>query len=81
MTRQNVYLKPDEKLHSSAQVRTICDDIVNDYRARRITYKKAMDRLTELGNLIIPRTEALKGKDPSEAYVSMAKLRLRKLHG
>ena len=70
----------NEHLHSEAQVKKICDGIVRGYRSGRISYKKAMDRLVEMENLIIPRTEALHAKGASESYVEMSKLKLERMH-
>ncbi|MCL4343901.1 MAG: hypothetical protein M1291_02960 [Thaumarchaeota archaeon] len=70
----------NEHLHTEKQVKKICDDIIRDYRSGRISYKKAMDRLVEMENLIIPRTKALEAKGASESYVEMSKLKLERMH-
>lgn len=70
----------NEHLHSEAQVKKICDGIIRDYRSGKISYKTAMDRLVEMENLIIPRTEALRAKGASESYVEMSKLKLEKMY-
>jgi len=76
---RHVYLKDDEHLHDVSQVKRICNDILKDYRSGKISYKTAMDRLVEMENLIIPRTDALKAKNPAESYVQMSKLKLERM--
>ena len=78
---RHIYLKPDEHLHTAGQVKKICNDIIHDYRSGRISYKKAMDRLVLMENFVVPRTEALKAKSVSEAYIEKAKLELMQMHG
>lgn len=78
---RHIYLKDNEHLHSSKQVKKICDGILRDYKSGRISYKTAMDRLVLMENFVVPRTEALKAKDVSEAYIEKAKLELMRMHG
>ncbi len=77
---KHIYLKDNEHLHSADQVKRICNAILKDYRSGKISYKTAMDRLVLLENFVIPRTEALRAKGVSEAYVEKTKLELQRMH-
>lgn len=66
--RKNIYLGRRVKdrgkrgLDRLSEVEEICKAILSDYRNKRISYRKAMARLTFLETTVIPRNKKLKGK-------------------
>jgi len=83
--RRNVYLGKRVKdvgrrgLSNYREAKGIADEIVADYRKRKITYRTAMSRLNLL-ELVIKKDSDFRGKRRARAYVDKKRKELQRIH-